>query len=136
METDMEKENKYRGVTTLVIVLAITFFVVLETKLLVGGSTNEPELGANGYVAGEYIGMGTGNNGPIKVKVIFSDTEILSVEVIEHGETVGIYEPAVEKVPAAIVTEQNYDVDGVSGATMTSDGIMKAVKNAMEQAAK
>ena len=132
----MEKENKYRGVTTLVIVLAITFFVVLETKLLVGGSAAEPALGANGYVAGEYIGSGTGNNGPIKVKVVFSETEILSVEVVEHGETVGIFEPAVEKVPAAIVTEQKYEVDGVSGATMTSDGIMKAVKNAMEQAAK
>lgn len=132
----MEKENKYRGVTTLIIVLAITFFVVLETKLLVGGSAAEPALGANGYVAGEYIGTGTGNNGPIKVKVTFSDTEILSVEVIEHGETVGIYEPAVEQVPAAIVSAQDYEVDGVSGATMTSDGIMKAVKDAMEQAAK
>ena len=132
----MEKENKYRGVTTLIIVLAITFFVGLETKLLVGGSTAEPALGVNGYVAGEYIGTGTGNNGPIKVKVTFSDTEILTVEVIEHGETVGIYEPAAEQIPAAIVAAQDYDVDGVSGATMTSDGIMKAVKNAIEQAAK
>ena len=94
----MEKENRYRGVTTLIIVLAITFFVVLETKLLVGGSAAEPALGANGYV--------------------------------------GIFEPAAEKVPAAIVSRQSYEVDGVSGATMTSDGIMKAVKNAMEQAAK
>ena len=132
----MEKENRYRGVPPLIIVLAITFFVVLETKLLVGGSAAEPALGANGYVAGEYIGSGTGNNGPIKVKVVFSETEILSVEVVEHGETVGIFEPAAEKVPAAIVSRQSYEVDGVSGATMTSDGIMKAVKNAMEQAAK
>lgn len=132
----MEKENRYRGVATLIIVVAIAFFVILETKLLVGGSTAEPELGANGYVAGEYIGSANGNNGPIKVKVTFSETEIISVEVITHGETVGICEPAIEQIPAAIVSAQDYDVDGISGATMTSDGIMKAVKDAMEQAAK
>lgn len=132
----MEKENRYRGVATLIIVVAIAFFVILETRLLVGGSASEPVLGANGYVAGEYTGTGNGNNGPIKVKVVFSETEILSVEVIEHGETPGICEPALEKIPAAIVSGQSYEVDGVSGATMTSDGIMKAVKDAMEQAAK
>ena len=132
----MEKENRYRGVATLIIVVAIAFFVILETKLLVGGSTAEPEPGANGYVAGEYIGSSNGNNGLIKVKVIFSETEIVSVEVVEHGETVGICEPAIEQIPAAIVSAQDYEVDGISGATMTSDGIMKAVKDAMEQAAK
>lgn len=132
----MEKENRYRGVATLIIVVAIAFFVILETRLLVGGSASEPKPGANGYVAGEYVGTANGNNGPIKVKVVFSDTEIVSVEVIEHAETVGIFEPAVEKIPAAIVSAQDYEVDGISGATMTSDGIMKAVKNAMEQASK
>lgn len=132
----MEKENRYRGVATLIIVIAIAFFVILETRLLVGGSASEPALGANGYVAGEYIGTANGNNGPIKVKVVFSETEIVSVEVIEHGETEGLCEPAIEQIPASIVSGQTYEVDGISGATMTSNGIMKAVKDAMEQAAK
>lgn len=132
----MEKENKYRGVATLIIVIAIAFFVVFETKLLAGGLAEKPVPGANGYVAGEYIGTGTGNNGTIKVKVVFSDTQIVSVEVIEHGESVGICEPAIEQVPGQIVERQSCEVDGVSGATMTSNGIRQAVKDAMEQAAK
>ena len=132
----MEKENRYRGVATLIIVLAIAFFVVLETKLLAGGSASEQAPGANGYVAGEYIGTGTGNNGPVKVKVVFSETEIVSVEVIEHGESAGISDPAISQVPERIVDAQSWDVDGVSGATMTSNGIRQAVKDAMRQAAK
>ncbi len=132
----METENKYRGVATLVIVLFIAFFVVLETKLLAGGGSSQEVPGANGYVAGEYTGSGQGNNGEIKVKVTFSDTEILSVEVVEHGESEGICEPAIEQIPEAVVSAQSYKVDAVSGATMSSKGIMAAVKDAMEQASK
>ncbi len=132
----METENRYRGVATLIVVLFIAFFVVLETKLLAGGSQAESPLGANGYNAGEYIGTGNGNNGEIKVKVTFSDTEIVSVEVVEHGESAGICEPAIEQLPEQIINAQSFKVDAVSGATMTSNGVMQAVKDAMGQAAK
>ena len=117
----METENKYRGVATLIVVLFIAFFVVMET---------------NGYNAGEYTGTGNGNNGQIKVKVTFSDTEIESVEILEHSESAGICEPAIEQLPGQIISAQSFKVDAVSGATMTSNGIMQAVKDAMSQAAK
>ena len=132
----METENKYRGVATLVVVLFIAFFVVLETKLLAGGGSSQTVPGANGYKAGEYTGTGQGNNGEIKVKVTFSDTAIESVEVVEHSESAGICEPAMEQIPQEIVDAQTYNVDAVSGATMSSKGIMAAVKDAMEQASK
>ena len=132
----METENKYRGVATLVVVLFIAFFVVLETKLLAGGGSSQTVPGANGYNASEYIGTGQGNNGEIKVKVTFSDTAIESVEVVEHSESAGICEPAMEQIPQEIVDAQTYNVDAVSGATMSSKGIMAAVKDAMEQASK
>ena len=99
----METENKYRGVATLVVVLFIAFFVVLETKLLAGGGSSQTVPGANGYNAGEYTGTGQGNNGEIKVKVTFSDTAIESVEVVEHSESAGICEPAMEQIPQEIV---------------------------------
>ena len=107
----METENKYRGVATLVVVLFIAFFVVLETKLLAGGGSSQTVPGANGYNAGEYTGTGQGNNGEI-------------------------CEPAMEQIPQEIVDAQTYNVDAVSGATMSSKGIMAAVKDAMEQASK
>ena len=132
----METENKYRGVATLVVVLFIACFVVLETKLLAGGGSSQTVPGANGYNAGEYTGTGQGNNGEIKVKVTFSDTAIESVEVVEHSESAGICEPAMEQIPQEIVDAQTYNVDAVSGATMSSKGIMAAVKDAMEQASK
>ncbi|MCI8549227.1 MAG: FMN-binding protein [Lachnospiraceae bacterium] len=132
----METENKYRGVATLIVVLFIAFFVVMETKLLVGGGSADAALGANGYNAGEYTGTGNGNNGQIKVKVTFSDTEIESVEILEHSESAGICEPAIEQLPGQIISAQSFKVDAVSGATMTSNGIMQAVKDAMSQAAK
>jgi len=42
----------------------------------------------------------------------------------------------LEQIPELIVSSQSLKVDAVSGATMTSGGIMQAVKDAMEQAAK
>ena len=112
-EIIMETENKYRGVATLVVVLFIAFFVVLETKLLAGGGSSQTVPGANGYNAGEYTGTGQGNNGEIKVKVTFSDTAIESVEVVEHSESAGICEPAMEQIPQEIVDAQTYNVDAV-----------------------
>ncbi|MEI3175677.1 MAG: FMN-binding protein [Lachnospiraceae bacterium] len=62
--------------------------------------------GANGYNAGEYTGTGQGNNGEIKVKVTFSDTAIESVEVVEHSESAGICEPAMEEIPRRSLTHR------------------------------
>ena len=52
----------------------------------------------------------------------------------EHGETEGIYEAAEKGVVEAIITGQTPEVDAVSGATNTSNGIMEAVKAALADA--
>lgn len=90
---------------------------------------------AQSYTAGTYTGVGQGNNGEIKVEAVFSDTQIESVTVVEHGETAGICDPALERIPAEIVEAQSTDVETVSGATMTSKGIIAAVEDAIAQAA-
>ncbi len=76
---------------------------------------------------GTYEGEGTGNNGPIKVSVTFTADAIEKVEIIEHGETAGLSDPALERIPKAIVDEQSLAVDTVSGATNSSKGILEAV---------
>lgn len=86
------------------------------------------------YTAGEYTATGQGNNGPVEVKVTFDEGKILSVEVVSHSETAGICEPAIERIPAAIVDGQTLAVDTVSGATNTSKGILAAVEDAVLQA--
>ena len=78
-----------------------------------------------------YETVGQGKAGDVHVKVTIEGGKIISVELGEHGETPGIYEPAAERVPAAIVANQSVNVDGVTGATMTSDAIKEAVTKAL-----
>ncbi|MBQ7155277.1 MAG: FMN-binding protein, partial [Synergistaceae bacterium] len=50
-----------------------------------------------------YNVVGTGKNGDVHVAVTIDAGKIVSVVVGEHQETPGICEPAIEKVPQAIV---------------------------------
>ena len=79
------------------------------------------------YTPGTYTAEGTGKIGPVKVEVTFAADEIESVKVLEHTETAGLADPALERIPAAIVDQQSLAVDAVAGATMTGDAIIAAV---------
>ena len=83
---------------------------------------------------GVYEGTGKGNNGDIKVEVTVKDGNIVSVVLKEHAETEGIYEAAEKGVVKDIIASQSAEVDAVSGATNTSNGIKEAVANALEGA--
>lgn len=93
-------------------------------------------LGSSGAMIddGVYYGSGAGYNGNIKVQVNVSSGKISNVSVISHNETKGFYETAFSKVPAAIVSSKSTNVDTVSGATHSSNGIINAVKNALANA--
>ncbi len=84
--------------------------------------------------SGKHLGEGKGMYGPIKVEVDVENSQIKAVEVIEHSDTQGIADAGVARLPVAIVESQAYDVDVVSGATVTSEGIKEAVKDALQQA--
>ncbi|HCX63196.1 MAG TPA: FMN-binding protein [Clostridiales bacterium] len=86
--------------------------------------------------AGTYDGSAEGYHGNLNVSVELDETgKILSVAVGEdHGETPGIGDIAIEKLPKLIVEAQSLGVDAVAGATRTSDGIIGAVANALSSA--
>ena len=86
------------------------------------------------YTPGTYTGTAAGKNGDVKVEVTFSANAIDSVKVVEHTETAGISDGAIENMPAAIVENQSLAVDTVSGATVTSEAILNAVADAVAQA--
>ncbi len=86
------------------------------------------------YTPGEYTASAQGMNGPVEVTVTFDETSIVSVVVGAHSETAGICEPAIERLPAAIVEGQTLALDVVSGASFTSNAILTAVADAVEQA--
>ena len=89
---------------------------------------------AQSYTAGVYTAQAHGNNGPVTVEVEVSDAEILSVKVTEHAETAGLSDTPIERIPAKIVEGQTLAVDTVSGATNTSNAILKAAEDALAQA--
>ena len=80
---------------------------------------------------GVYTAAGTGMGGDVNVTVTVEGGKIVSVEVGTHNETPGISDPAIEKIPVAIVEAQSADVAAVSGATVTSEAIKAAVAAAL-----
>lgn len=86
------------------------------------------------YNAGTYTGEGNGNNGPIKVEVTFSDVVIESISILEHNETEGLSDPAFERIPSTITNDQTLNVDAITGATNSSNGILEAVESCVKQA--
>ncbi|MCH1941420.1 FAD-binding protein [Holdemania massiliensis] len=82
----------------------------------------------------EYLGMSpNGMGGDVQVKVTMDGDRIVSVDLVQHSETAGISDPAIEQIPAQIVAQQSTDVDLVSGATITSKAIIAAVQDALSQ---
>lgn len=121
------RSNKLKGV-----IAAALCAVSLIT--MVGCSSNSSSGKGLTFTAGTYTGTGDGRNGKIKVEVEFSESEIKAVTVVEHGETEGIADAPVEKIPEKIVKGQTLAVDAIAGATMTGDGILQAVEDAVKQA--
>ena len=91
-----------------------------------------PEPGGEATPSVETLaGSATGHNAEISVEVTLTDGVITHVKVVSHGETAGISDPALERVPKEIMAKNSAEVDAVSGATATSEGIMAAVKAAL-----
>ena len=86
------------------------------------------------FVAGTYTATGPGRNGPITVEVTFSDDKILAAEVTENTETIYVSEFPIKLIPEIFVAEQTLAIDAVSGATQTSQGILAAFRDCVEQA--
>ena len=83
---------------------------------------------------GTYQGTGRGMASDIVVDVVVAGGRIESVNVIAASDTPGIFEAAVEHMPARIVEAQSTNVDAVAGATMTSNGVIQAVEAALANA--
>ena len=83
--------------------------------------------------ANEYIGEADGFGGPVKVKVTMDGDKIAKIDVLSHGETAGVSDPAFSTVPAAIIAANSTAVDVAAGATVSSKAIMAAVENALSK---
>ena len=83
---------------------------------------------------GTYTGSGKGFGGNISVKVTVKDGKIKSIDVTSaSGETASYFSKAKGIIPK-IISGQTTNVDVASGATYSSNGIIKAVRNALSKA--
>jgi uncharacterized protein with FMN-binding domain len=82
----------------------------------------------------EYLGSGEGKGGtPIYVKVTMDGDKISKVQVMAASETPIYSDRAIALLPGDIVAANSVDVDGYTGATLTSNGIKAAVRDAMSK---
>jgi len=87
------------------------------------------------YIDGTYQGTGVGYGPGLVVEVVIENDLIISVTVIEHHEQKEKYwGKPVKVVPQCIIETQSTDVDTISGATRTSNGIIEAVNDALQKA--
>ena len=82
---------------------------------------------------GVYNGSASGYGGEIRVKVTVSNGKISDIKVESHSETPEYYDRCSGIIPS-IISSQSTNVDGVSGATFTSNGIKAAVADALKSA--
>lgn len=88
-----------------------------------------------GYKDGTYIGQGMGNAGNIDVAVQVSDGRITCVKVLGHGEEAMLLRAAEKKLSREILRKNTTKgVHGVTGATVSCQGILEAVDNALKKA--
>lgn len=84
---------------------------------------------------GTYYGTGTGFAGKIKVAVTVKDKQITAIEIVENEADDDTFFSRAKGVIDKIISGQTLEVDVVSGATYSSNGIISAVKNALTGAA-
>lgn len=85
-------------------------------------------------VSGEFTGTAKGLGGDVTVTLTLKDSVITDVKAEGKDETEGIGSKAIEQLPGEMVDGNTINVEGVSGATVTSDAIKEAAKAALESA--
>ncbi len=80
---------------------------------------------------GTYTGVGTGFADDIEVEVTVSGGEITDIEIISHDDTPDYFDQAAAEMPGRIIEAQSHDVEMVSGATASAEGIVEAVADAL-----
>ncbi|AOY77773.1 flavocytochrome c [Clostridium formicaceticum] len=114
--------------------IAILVCIVLIVSIVGCQSKSAESTESAMFKAGTYRASAAGHNGDIEVEVTVDESSIKDVKILDHKESPGITDPAIERIPKAIVEDQTLAVDAISGATVTSKAIIAAVTEAIKLA--
>lgn len=101
-----------------------------ETETENAAKDTQTATGSFDLADGVYKGSATGFSGPVTVAVTIMDKKITSIDILSSTDDEAFFNRA-KGVIDRIISSQSFDVDVVSGATYSSNGIIKAVKNAL-----
>ena len=103
---------------------------VTDTETENAAENTQTATGSFELADGVYKGSATGFSGPVTVAVTIMDKKIISIDILSSTDDEAFFNRA-KGVIDRIIASQSFDVDVVSGATYSSNGIIGAVKNAL-----
>lgn len=82
---------------------------------------------------GTYEGSGQGFGGEITVRLTVQDQKLVKAEIVSAPKETKEYLDSAKAILDTAVKKQSVQVDTVSGATLSSNGILEAMKHAMQK---
>lgn len=87
-----------------------------------------------GLTSGTFTGVGEGYNDEIELNVTIDDGVVSSIDTVWHDETASIFDNAWDEISEEIVgKDSTEEIEVVSGATGSSNGIIAAIDEALGQ---
>ncbi|MBQ8092545.1 MAG: FAD-dependent oxidoreductase [Clostridia bacterium] len=100
-------------------VFALVFGLILSIQSLV--------------LAESYTASAQGFGGEVTVTLTITDGKLTNVTATGDGETDGVGSRAIEDMPAMMMETNSVEVDGITGATVTSTAVLEAAGAALAQ---
>mgnify|MGYP000479607801 CR=1 FL=1 len=116
-------------------VSALAMAAVIAVSLFGYGCGAKPaSTSSDAGVSGDFTGTAKGFGGDVSVTLTLTDSKITGCTAEGADETQGIGTLALEQLPGQIAETGSIAVDGVSGATITSNAIKEAAAAAITAA--
>ena len=133
---------RFRSRYGVLIGVGVTCVTIMVSQLLIAGNlakektadsvkkTAENDAGGN-FQNGIYTGTGEGYRGKVTVTVKVADGKITELVLDDYADDKSYMERAKNRIFQEMISRQNTDVDAVSGATYSSNGLIEAVNKAL-----
>lgn len=86
------------------------------------------------FTPGTYTVMASGHNKPIPMEVTFTSDRLSSIKVDDSGESEGLSDQVFEQIPKQIISGQTLNIDAISGASVSSQGVIDGITEAVKLA--
>lgn len=108
---------------------------IASTSVAAADEAQAPEKGTwQGYTPGTYSYDAMGHNAPFTINVTFTDYALSAIDTSSNLETIGVGKVALQELTDEIIKSQSLNVDGLTGASISSAALLTAVRDCAEQA--